>query len=618
MRFYDAAIPPDPSPEAAGTRFSGVGVSSTLAPGGLRRSQWIERHLRHDVSPGTWNGTDRLLDRYEDLVVVQHGPGVLKAVDALMASFPAVPAPPLAVEVRVYGADEVGMRDAARLLETTATATDDGISAVVRSHSLDEQETLLGSSEHLRLLARASLRLTGRRTATIRFREPTASCPPYADAATPAIVIPDRDATYGLDLELYGEDLVGGGRKDAAISIAARVRRPDRPRLAPLAGGWVRLPVFVEQQSGTDHRLPHGASVVLFGLSNPFRAGGYAGDATGGTHPDLLVVVSARPGAAAATPDVAAPPIVAPDVAAPAPVVPSEISTRDYDLGVIGHDLADEPPPEDWPMSTFGAARGPAGLGSRDAFLAGWIADQARLPAGEGPILVRDGKATVTASVGTHGRLAAIVETLLAPASRTVRVDLETIELPAERVKALLQEVRAKPAAPEQRVHLFDAAATTALDDRLAPLRSPGGAYAFSARLAARHTQLVTGRSVRSRAIVEEIRSDRRPDGTVVLTPVNGSVEEGAVVSVRPVVWSAGMVSIYATALIADVEKIDEWRPDGLPATSPLVALPRHRVERAAAVGALAEGESLVLVVPAPGTDGSRVVLVRVRLPRGA
>ena len=79
---------------------------------------------------------------------------------------------------------------------------------------------------------------------------------------------------------------------------------------------------------------------------------------------------------------------------------------------------------------------------------------------------------------------------------------------------------------------------------------------------------------------------------------------------------SAGIVSIYATALLADVEKIDEWRPDGLPSTSPLVSLPRHRVERAAAVGALSDGETLVLVVPVPGTDGARVVVVRVWLPR--
>ena len=616
VRFYDEAIPPDASPETQGTRFSGSGISSSTEAGTLRRSRWLERHLRREVAPGSWSGVDRLLDRYEDLVVVQHGPGVLKTVDALAASFPAVPAPPLSVEIRVYGATTEGLKDAARLLGATALATEEGVSAVVRTHSLEEQETLLGSSTNLVSLARASLRLGGRRTATIRFHEPTTSCPAYAEKTAPPVVVPDRDATYGLDVELYGEDLAAGGKKDAAMSIVARVRRPDRPRLAPLASGWVMTPVFVEQASEADRRLPYGASIVMFGLSNPFRATGYAGDAAGGSHPDLLVLVSARPSDRVATPDVA-PPVVLQPTNPTTPTALNEISTRDYDLGAVGHDVSDEPPPEEWPRTTFAAARGPAGRGSRDAFLAGWISDQTRLARDEGPVLVHDGKATATASIGTHGRIGAVIEALLLPADRVVRVEVTTVEVAAGRAKRLLSEVKAGATSPEQRVYRLDAAVTTALAEKLALEHDPASPYEFSAHLAARHTQLVTGRAIRSRAIIEEIHAERRDDGTTVLTPVNGTVEEGAVVSVRPVVWTAGLVSIYATALLADVEKIDEWRPDGLPSTSPLVSLPRHRVERAAAVGALGEGESLLLLVPSPGSNGARVVLVTVRLPQG-
>ncbi len=615
VRFYDATIPPDPNPDAAGTRFAGSGVSSTLASGTLRRARWLERLLRREISPGTWAGPDRLLDRYEDLVVVQHGPGVLKAADALAAAFPTSPAPPLAVDVRVYAAAPGGLEDAARLLDAVATPTDEGLAAVVRSHSLAEQETLLGSSERLVPLARASLRLTGRRTATVRFRESTSTCPPYADGSTPTIVIPDRDATYGLDLELYGEDLAAGGKKDSAVSVVARVRRPDRPRFAPLPSGWVRLPVFLEQTTEADRRLPYGASLVLFGLSNPFRANGYAGDATGGSHPDLLVLVSARPSAGTATPDVAAPPIPTPGTPT---TVPSEISTREYDLGPVGHDVADEPPPEDWPLTPFASVRGPAGRASRDAFLGGWLADQARVPAGEGPVLVHDGKATASASAGTHGRVGAAVEALVGAADRIVRVEVETVELSAERATKLLAEAKAHSESKEQRVYRLDAAASKLVGEKLGAQHDPGSPYEFFERLAARHTQLVTARTIRSRAIVEEIRSERRDDGSLALVPVNGTVEEGAVVAVRPVVLTAGLVSVYATALLADVEKIDEWRPEGLPPSSPLVSLPRHRVERAAAVGALAEGETLLFVVPVPGTSGARVVIVRVRLPQGA
>ena len=39
--------------------------------------------------------------------------------------------------------------DAAKLLDAVATSTDEGVSAIVRNHSLDEQETLLGSSTNV-------------------------------------------------------------------------------------------------------------------------------------------------------------------------------------------------------------------------------------------------------------------------------------------------------------------------------------------------------------------------------------------------------------------------------------------------------------------------------------
>jgi hypothetical protein len=377
----------------------------------------------------------------------------------------------------------------------------------------------------------------------------------------------------------------------------------------------VRLPVFLEQAGEADRRLPYGASVVLFGLSNPFRANGYAGDATGGTHPDLLILVSARPSAGGATPDVVAPPLPAPG--APT-TVPAEISTREYDLGAVGHDLVDEPPPEDWPLTPFAAVKGPAGRGSRDAFLGGWLSDQARVPAGEGPVLVHDGKATATASAGTHGRMGAAVEALVAAADRVVRVEVDTVELTAERATKLLTDAKARPESKEQRVYRLDAAASKLVAEKLGAQHDPGSAYEFFERIAARHTQLVTARTIRSRAIVEEIRAERRDDGSIVMSPVNGTVEEGAIVAVRPVVLTAGLVSVFATALLADVEKLDEWRPEGLPPSSPLVSLPRHRVERAAAVGALAEGETLLFVVPVPGTNEARVVIVRIRLPQGA
>src|SRR5205814_6851936 len=66
LRFYDAAIPPNPDPERGPPSLTSTGIPATIGAATLRRARWLERHVRAEVSPGTWVGTDRVLDRYDD------------------------------------------------------------------------------------------------------------------------------------------------------------------------------------------------------------------------------------------------------------------------------------------------------------------------------------------------------------------------------------------------------------------------------------------------------------------------------------------------------------------------------------------------------------------------
>ena len=68
-----------------------------------------------------------------------------------------------------------------------------------------------------------------------------------------------------------------------------------------------------------------------------------------------------------------------------------------------------------------------------------------------------------------------------------------------------------------------------------------------------------------------------------------------------------------AIAIEHDVTRRESWRPPGTPDAVPAVALPEHEVERSGGYGVIEERETLLFVVPAPGTEGARVVLIRVR-----
>ena len=615
IRFYDAAIPPNPDPAPAGGSISSKGIAASQAPGTLRRARWLERIVRAEISSGTWSGTDRLLERYDDLLVAQHVPSVLRQVDALVDAFPAGPPAPVLVEVRILGAKPGGGADAIRLLELATAPSESQGAAVARGRRLEEDlATLLAATDRLVPLAQATVRLAARHATTIRFPEATFANPLYADRDDPKIVIADKDASYGLDLDVYAES-IAGREPTAALSVVATVKRPDRARVLPAAAaaGPIRVPTFLIQTLEADRRVPHAGTLVLFGLSNPFLGTGTPVTAPAGAYPDLVVMISVRPAGTG--------PAGGPDVPNTIPVIPRtptspDAETREYDLGPLGSDVADEPPPEDWPSApALSGARAEAARASRDAWLSGWFTHRLRAKPDDGTIAVHDGKVTATLQASLQTRLGLEVESLARGEARVFSLDAKATEVPAERLPALLSAAGVPPRAPGdgRRLWKLDAAQAAALEERFKALDDGKGLFSLDTRLAARHTQLVTVRSIRSRAAVEDFRLVRGADGVSRIVPVNGSVEEGIILTVRPVAEGGGLTTIEANTVLARVSRLESWSPPGTPEAAPAVTLPEHAVERSGAYGVIDPSETLLFVVPAPGTEGARVVLIRVR-----
>jgi hypothetical protein len=542
---------------------------------------------------------------------------VLRLVEEAALAFSTSPPKPVRVEALVYAAETGGVLDAIERIDAKARRGDLGTSAVVTTRRLDEQAARLDASQKLVLLGRASLTLSDRRhAASLLFRERTANSPLYASDASPPMRVEDADATYGLVLDLYAEDLPLVASQ-CAVSVVATVTRPDRARVLPLAAGPVRAPVLLRQSVEADRRVPHGGSLALFGLSNPFRGTGAGGDLAGGTHPDLLVVLAARPPSAEGTggkPDVASPP-----PAAPRPAGDSSRETREYDLGPLATEIVDRAPPEDWPSTPFAARPGPEpAAAARDAFLAGWLAERMTPRPEPGSLSVRDGRLYATLSPAEHVALSAQVAALVKEEARVYALEVRATEVPAARAKRIREEEGAAPTraadGEEARVSRLDGDVAARLEERLSAASEPNGLFTLDERVAARHTQSTVARRVRTRSAVLDFKVSKRPDGAVRVDPVEGDVEEGIVVTVRPTAFLGGLTMLHVNAILARVERTESWTPPAEGTVSvPAVSLPKHSDERRGAFAVIAEGETLLLSVPSPGADGDRVVLIRVR-----
>ena len=259
--------------------------------------------MRDNVAAGSWSGRDRLLERYDDLLVVEHATGALREVDARgRARSRRRRRRRCGSRCGCYAAGPGGVADAVRLLDVRARPGEPGTSVVARSPTLAEQAQVLAGASSLVLMGQASLRLTGRHTALVRFREPHGRVRLVRRARGGRAARDPRPRRHLRPRPRPVRRGPAGPKGYAAVSAVATVRRPERPRLLPLATGNTRVPSFLTQVVEADRKVPHAGSLGLLSLANPFRRDGAAGDAAGGTHPDLLVLVAVAPRGRAAEP----------------------------------------------------------------------------------------------------------------------------------------------------------------------------------------------------------------------------------------------------------------------------------------------------------------------------
>ncbi len=87
-------------------------------------------------------------------------------------------------------------------------------------------------------------------------------------------------------------------------------------------------------------------------------------------------------------------------------------------------------------------------------------------------------------------------------------------------------------------------------------------------------------------------------------------------ISLRPVVVGTALARLHVRATLARIDRTEAWKPPGVPGEAPAVSLPHHQTEVATGTAGLGERQTLLLLIPVPGTEGARSVILRVRSVR--
>jgi hypothetical protein len=610
-----AGAPPERS---LGPSDFGQGIVPTRAPGSLSRVRWAERWIRSNIQPATWpdpsrpagtGGAPRLLERYGDLLIVQHARTVQQEVADLLVSFAQEPAP-LVVDAAVFAAAEGGTVRAAEVLKAAAKPKDSGLDLVVRGRLIEEcVRDLQGADrERLLLLGTARLPIKGESSATLELTQRTADHPLHDGLKPPALTVPDDLARYGLWLEVYAEDLPGakGGPRSSALSVRALTRRPLGSVVIPKphhGGAWTRLPRMAEQAQESDPMLPHAGTLVLLGVANPF-----AGSSE--SHPDLVILLSARPasGSGAPVPD---PPRAGPL----APDLPEGVVDRGHEVGTLATEVLDEVVLDGWPQRPATVPVPPlAAREFRDGYLAGLIADLSGLrPSGPGesnPVAVRDGIAQARVSPEAHVRIESAVRRLAEAEDALYEVTVLCAPAPLEQASQWASLPGVTPAGDGR--YSVTASAAEGLASGIRGGEPEGGLYAADSVLLCRATQKTALKRIHSVSIVEDLRARRQADGTQRYIPLYGRVEEGIVVEVRPGIEEAGRRMVTVRVRAARLKALEPELFAGVDQQAARVQVPQyHPLLDASGALSLADGESMLVVKRVP-EGGPRAVVVLV------
>lgn len=633
LRFHEFA--PQPSADAPPSRslgpsaFASPRIAVEQGPTSLSRARFAERWVRSTLATD-WpvaslersrpaagsrkpaaGGPVRLLERLDDVLLVQHGEPVQREVQALRAAFAAQP-PAVQVDVALYATGSGGtVRLATALRLPSPAAREDALDAQVSGRLLEECRADLEGLQGVTLLGTAQLRLDGEVGARLDLHERTEAHPLHASAGEPRLAVLGLEAArYGVSLDLYAEDLAGvrAGARAAAVSVVARARqvlpsvvvRKDGP-----TGPWLRLPKFAETQVEADRRLPHADTLVLFGLPNPFVD-------SAGSAPDLVLLVGVRPAGKQGQP---AP---VPDVPAWQPGGREEL--QQHPLGPLGTEVQDDLVLDGWPAEQAAGSPPPEALAreARETALASLLATRARLlvAGAANPVRVREGRAEARLPAAEHVRLGEAAAWLGSQAGTLLEVEARAYDVPRAAAEAVLGR-EGVTALPGGEAWLMLPAMLPAADAELARAGDATSLFALRSLQVARSTQQVVARQLASRSITRQVRVLRgQPGEAQRVLSLPGLAEEGLVVQVRPGPDEEGRRVTVVRVRAARLRGVEAVPVGGLEAQGVAVDVPRwHPLRERAATAPLADSEPLWLRLEHP-SDPGRVLVVRVATRR--
>ncbi|MHC5011552.1 MAG: tetratricopeptide repeat protein, partial [Planctomycetota bacterium] len=512
------------------------GIAVTRRESTLSRARWAERWIRTNIGTG-WSATGgrgdgppRILERFEDLLIVQHAPSVHQQVQGLLEGFSPAPGPVVA-HVAVLATTTAGGTRVAAALRARAAARESGFDFVIGTRLWEESLEDVSGLEGVRLLGTVRVNLPGESATMLEFTMRSETHPAYQNLGEPELRVSAEDARYGLWLELFGEDMpqaLGVGR--SAVSVRAVSHHPLSSVVVPKphAGGeWMRLPnPMGEQVLEEDRRLPHAGTMIMMGLANPFPASAV-------THPDLVLLLGMRPGATGGRP----PPIPDPPRTTGMGTTPGGAEEREYALGPLATEVVDQVVLEGWPRQP---ATLPVPLATlrkaREDYLAerlGIAWAQLAPPGEKTPVVVRGATATVARTPAEHLRVQRAVEAFRAHETTLYEVDVLAVEVAEDRLAEWLLSSGARAFTPGTYL-LSDPTGLVNLDQRMRVEEQKESIYGTQSRLLARATEKVVAKQLHAQAIVEDLRPLRTADGRQRYLPVTGMAEEGLVVLVRP------------------------------------------------------------------------------------
>ncbi len=600
------------------------GVSVTRAPGTLTRAVWAERWIRENLGAGWASPADRtasssrlhVLDRFEDMLIVQHTRGVQSQVKGLLDGFPATP-PPVAVDVVILATTTPGATRISGRLGARSTARESGRDLLVTNRLIEEALPLIQNLEGVELLGTTRLTLGGLPAATLAFTQPADHHPVYQGLQPPPLALTEAQARYGLWLDLYAEDRpMAAGAREAALGVYAATRVPQGTIVVPKPGSdaeWLRLPrPLAEQTMAAFRRIPHAGTLILHGLSNPYPPGNL-------THPGLVVLLGVRPlepsGRRSDVPDIA--PTAVPGTG-PLTATGDGLEERDYDLGPLAFEVVDQVLDQAWPRRPASLPMPPAALRrARDAYLGTSLGQrwtEIAEPGAENPISVHGRIATARLMPSQHSIFEQAVTALRGQDTVLYQVDVVSAEVSDGTLAEWLRAANAQPFTKDG-YHLTTPAEVQALEG---PMRQSGtqtgGLFVVQARLLARATQKVAATNLHTLTIVEDLRVWLHTDGTQRQIPILGTAEEGLVVLVRPELEHGESRFVTAEVQAARLSNLESVLLPQVQQPAAKVSVPHHLpVQRKLAALDLTNEQGLLLTIPHPELPGRSVaVLIRV------